>query len=81
MANSRAVHIKARAILRQLGHAEAESRREYTDWHIDMRAGSSYISIWASGEIVFLSMAGVPVYYRPGPWEEYVERLFQKTEA
>jgi hypothetical protein len=74
----KAVHIKARAVLRERGHAEGETSREYTDWHIVIRGGANFISVWWSGAIVFLSMAGVPVYYRPGPWEQYLDRLFHR---
>jgi hypothetical protein len=81
MGNPTAVHIKARAILRQLGHSEGEVHREYKDWHIDIRGGVSFISIWWSGAMVFLSMSNIPVYYVPGPWEEYLTRLFQQTSG
>jgi hypothetical protein len=79
MGDQRALQVKARAVLRQLGHSEGDPLREYKDWHIDVRSGASYLSIWHSGCIVFLSMANVPVYYQPGEWETYLERLFQRT--
>ena len=79
MGNPRAVYVKARAVVRQLGHSDGDPYREYKDWHMDIRAGTAYISIWASGAMVFLSMAGIPVFYQSGDWEDYLERLFQKT--
>lgn len=79
MVNALAVQVKARAVLRQHGHSDNELHREYSDWHIVVRGGSSYISVWASAQMVFMSVANVPVYYRPGPWEQYLERLFQRT--
>ena len=81
MSNPRSVHVKARAVLRQLGHTDGDHVREFKDWHIEVRAGASYISIWHSGEMVFLSMSNVPVYHRAGPWESYLDRLFQRTTA
>lgn len=79
MGNSRAVQVKARAVLRHLGHSDGEPPREYSDWHIVVRGGTSYLSVWASAEMVFMSVANVPIYYRPGPWEQYLDRLFQRT--
>lgn len=79
MTDPRSLLVKARAVVRHLGHSDGEPYREYKDWHIEVRAGSLYVSVWASAEIVFLAMAGKPVYYRAGPWEEYLDRLFQRT--
>ncbi|HZS95044.1 MAG TPA: hypothetical protein VFA78_09620 [Chloroflexota bacterium] len=79
MTNPRAIHIKARAVVRELGHTDGDALREYEDYHIAVRAGGNYITIWASSRMVFLSMAGVPVYHLPGPWEQYLDRLFQRT--
>lgn len=67
--------------MRHLGHADVEALREYEDWHIAIRGGARHISIWASSTMVFLSLANVPVFYQPGPWEEYLERLFQRAGA
>ncbi len=69
---------KARSVLRERGHNETDTVREYQDWHIVIRAGGHYVSIWSSGEMVFLSLAGVPVYHRPGPWQQYLDRLFHR---
>jgi hypothetical protein len=73
-----AVHVKARAVLRERGHTEGEVGREYADWHISIRGGASFVSIWWSGTMVFLSMANVPVYCRSGPWERHLDRLFHR---
>lgn len=81
MGNPRAVQVKARAVLRQLGHTESEPYREYKDWHIEIRSGLNYVSVWTSAGLVFLSMGGVPVHYKPGPWEQYLDRLFQRGQA
>ena len=78
MTRAHAVHIKARAVLRERGHSEGETSREYADWHIVIRSGASFVSVWWSGSMVFLSMANVPVYHRPGPWEQYLDRLFHR---
>lgn len=76
-----AVLVKARAVVRQLGRADdGDLYREYRDWHLEVRAGTYFVSIWSSAAMVFLSMANRPVYYQPGPWEQYLERLFQKTQ-
>jgi hypothetical protein len=77
--NAQALHVKAKAVLRQLGHSEGEPHREYKDWHIDVRAGLSYVSIWWSARMVFLSLNGIPVYYRAGPWEQYLDLLFHRA--
>lgn len=79
MGNASAIHVKARAVLRQLGHSEGEPYREYADWHIEVRGGSNYLSVWHSAQMVFLSLANVPVFYRPGPWEQYLDLLFRRT--
>ncbi|HLJ65969.1 MAG TPA: hypothetical protein VKX16_01250 [Chloroflexota bacterium] len=79
MASARSVQVKAKAILRQLGHSDGEPHREYKDWHIEIRGGTAFVTVWSSARMVFLSMADVPVFYVPGPWEQYLERLFQKT--
>lgn len=73
-----AIHLKARAVLLERGHSDGETLREYADWHIDVRSGANFISIWASGAMVFLSLAGVPVFHRAGPWEQYLDRLFHR---
>jgi hypothetical protein len=75
------VHLKARAVLRQFGHSDGDPHREYKDWHIEIRGGLAYISVWHSGQMVFLSLANVPVFHQPGPWEQYLDRLFQRTEG
>jgi hypothetical protein len=77
--NPKAVHIKARSVLRHLGHSEGDANLEYKDWHIEIRSGSRFTSIWSSAGMVFLSMANIPVFYRPGPWEQYLDRLFHRT--
>jgi hypothetical protein len=79
--NPQAVHVKARAVLRHYGHSEADHNREYADWHIEIRSGSHFISIWYSATMVYLSLANVPVFYRPGPWEQYLDRLFSRTSG
>ena len=79
MGNALAVQIKAKAVLRQLGHSDGEPRREYKDWHIEIRGGVAFVTVWSSARMVFLAMSDVPVFYLPGPWETYLERLFQKT--
>ena len=79
MGNPQAVQVKARSILRALGHSEGETHREYKDWHIELRSGLAYISVWSSAGIVFLSLNGTPVFHRPGPWEQYLELLFQRA--
>lgn len=81
MSSQRAVHIKARSILRGRGYSDGDTGREYKDWHIEIRGGLSYVSVWSSAGMVFLSLANTPVYYRPGPWEQYLDRLFQRLEA
>ena len=81
MTNPRAVHVKARAVLRHFGHSDGEGRREYKDWHVDIRGGAGFVTVWHSARMVFLSMANVPVFYVPGPWEEYLEKLFQRTKS
>jgi hypothetical protein len=75
---AQAVTVKARAILRDRGHSDGETAREYADWHIDIRSGASFISVWTSGGMVFLALSGVPVFYKPGPWEQYLDRLFHR---
>lgn len=81
MGNPRAVHIKARSVLQARGYTEGEARREYKDYHIELRAGLAYVSIWSSAGMVFMSLSGIPVFYRPGPWEQYLDRLFHRVEA
>lgn len=81
MGNAHATYVKARSVLRRLGHAEGEHGREYKDWHIEIRSGLAYLSVWSSAGIVFLSLKDVPVYYRPGPWEQYVDQLFQRPSV
>lgn len=81
MGNARAVLVKARAILRDRGHSDGETTREYADWHIEVRSGTAYVSIWWSGRLVFLAMSGIPVHHSPGPWEQYLDRLFHRTDA
>jgi hypothetical protein len=72
------IHVKARAVARERGYSDGENRREYKDWHIDIRTGSNHVTVWNSSGMVFMSLAGVPVYYRPGPWEAYLDRLFHR---
>jgi hypothetical protein len=79
MANAKSVLIKAKIVARELGHSDGEPGKEYKDWHIEVRQGTGYVSVWTSAGMVFLSMAETPVYYRPGPWEQYLDRLFQRT--
>lgn len=82
MGKPEAVHVKARAVIRRLGRADdVDLYREYADWHIEIRAGMSFISVWSSGGMVFMSLLNRPIYYHPGPWEDYLDRLFQKTRA
>ena len=76
--NAAAVQVKAKAVLRGRGY-NGDSVREYCDWHIEIRAGLSYVSVWTSAGMVFLSMSDIPVYYRPGSWEQYLDLLFQRT--
>lgn len=78
MANSGAVLVKARSVLRTAGHSDGEHGREYKDWHIDIRGGLAFVSIWTSAGMVFLSLSDVVVFHRPGPWEQYLDLLFQK---
>jgi hypothetical protein len=78
MANSRAVLVKTRAVLRAAGHSDGEHGREYKDWHIEIHGGLSYLSIWTSAGMVFLSLSDIVVFHRPGPWEQYLDLLFQK---
>lgn len=73
-----AVLRKARAVLRERGHNETDTVREYKDWLIEIRGGGYYVSVWYSGEMVFLALAGVPVYHRPAPWEQYLDRLYHR---
>ena len=73
--------MKAKAILRDLGHSEADSGREYKDWHIDVRSGQAWVSVWTSDGMVFLSLSDKPVFYVPGAWESYLDRLFHRSEA
>ncbi|MGI8826847.1 MAG: hypothetical protein ACR2JC_14625 [Chloroflexota bacterium] len=78
--NPRAVHVKARAVLRALGHNAADVTREYKDWHIEIRSGAAYVTVWSSAGMVFMSLSSVPVFYRPGPWEQYLDLLFQRGQ-
>ena len=78
MTNPRSILVKANAVVRQLGHTEGEHIREYQDWHIEMRRGTSYVSIWWSGSMVFLALANVPVFHQSGPWEQYLDGLFNR---
>jgi hypothetical protein len=73
---ARSVLVKARAVLRERGHSEGESTREYQDWHIEIRSGANYVTVWWSAGMVFLALAGVPVFMSSGPWESYLDRLF-----
>jgi hypothetical protein len=79
VANPRAVHVKARAVLRRLGHPDDNGHREYKDWHLEIRGGVAYVTIWHSGRMVFLSLSNAPVFHVPGSWEQYLDRLFQRT--
>jgi hypothetical protein len=81
VSNPKAVHIKARSVVRQLGYSESDTGREYRDWHIEVRSGLSFVSVWTSAGMVFLSLANIPVYYRPGPWEQYLDLLFRRAES
>jgi hypothetical protein len=76
---SDATYVKARSILRQLGYSERDAHREYKDWHIEIRSGLAYVSVWTSRGMVFLSLGSTPVFYRPGPWEQYLDRLFHRV--
>lgn len=78
VSNARSAHVKAKAVLRDLGHTDTDVVREYKDWHIEIRSGVNFISVWSSAGMVFLSLASVPVFYLPGPWEQYLDRLFQR---
>lgn len=79
MSDARAVNVKARAVVRHLGHSEGDTSREYKDWHIEIRSGLRFTSVWSSSGMVFLAMVNVPVFYRPGPWEQYLDILFLRT--
>lgn len=79
MSNANALLVKARTVARRLGHTESEAQREYQDWHITVRMGMSFVSVWTSAGIVFLSIAGIPVYLRSGPWEQYLDLLFRRA--
>lgn len=78
MANPQAVLVKARSVLRSAGHSDGEHGREYKDWHIEIHGGLAYISIWTSAGMVFLSLSDIVVFHRQGPWEQYLDVLFQK---
>ncbi|HZU12866.1 MAG TPA: hypothetical protein VFB58_08505 [Chloroflexota bacterium] len=78
MAKPEALLVKARAVVRERGHNDGDTVREYRDWHIEIRAGGHYVTVWTSAGMVFLSLAGVPVFHRPGPWEQYLDRLFHR---
>jgi hypothetical protein len=78
MSKDQALHVKAKAVLRELGHADGEPHREYKDWHIEIRGGLNFVSVWTSSGMVFLSLANKAVFHRPGPWEEYLDRLFHR---
>ncbi|GAC1328896.1 MAG: hypothetical protein NVS2B16_14060 [Chloroflexota bacterium] len=78
MSNATAVHVKARSVLKGMGHNAVDSVREYKDWHIEIRSGASYVTVWSSAGMVFLSMSNIPVFYRPGPWEQYLDLLFHR---
>lgn len=75
------VGVKARAVLRRLGYTDSDVQREYKDWHIELRAGTAFVSIWHSGTMVYLSLGNHPVYYRSGPWEVYLDRLFHRMDS
>ena len=79
MGNPRAVQVKARSIVRDLGYSHGDVGREYQDWHIEVRSGLAYLSVWWSARMVFLSLANTPVFYHPGPWEQYLDRLFHRA--
>lgn len=79
--NPQAVFIKARSILKQAGHNDGEMYREYRDWHIEIHGSSSFVSVWTSTGMVFMALARLPIYYRPGPWEQYLDRLFQRIST
>lgn len=74
------MHVKAKAVLRELGHSEGEPAREYKDWHIDVRSGQAWVSVWSSDGMVFLSLSNKPVFYQPGPWEQHLDRLFHRSK-
>jgi hypothetical protein len=78
--NQQAVHVKAKSVLVRFGHSEGDTKREYTDWHIEIRGGLAYVSVWWSAQMVFLSMTNVPVFYQPGPWEQHLDRLFHRPD-
>lgn len=77
--NSKATYVKARSILRQLGYSDGDAHREYKDWHIEIRSGLAYVSVWTSAGMVFLCLGGTTVFYRPGLWEQYLDRLFHRA--
>lgn len=79
MNKAQAVHIKARSVLRDRGHPDGEINREYKDWHIEIRSGGNFVSIWSSDGMVFLSLSTIPVYHRPGPWEQHLDRLYHRV--
>ena len=81
MGNPRAVQVKARSVVRDLGYSHGDVGREYKDWHIEVRSGLAYLSVWWSASMVFLSLSNTPVFYRPGPWEQYLDRLFHRATA
>lgn len=78
MGNAQAILVKARAVLRSAGHSNGEHGREYQDWHIEIHGGLSFVSIWTSAGMVFLSLSDIPIFFRPGPWVQYVDLLFQR---
>lgn len=80
MANPQAVLVKTRSVLRAAGHSDGEHGREYKDWHIEIHGGLSHVSIWTSTGMVFLSLSEIVVFHRPGPWEQYLDLLFQKRK-
>lgn len=78
MGNPRSAHVKARAVLKQLGYSNGEAHREYKDWHIEIKSGLASLSVWSSAGMVFLSLNAIPVFHRPGPWEQYLDYLFHR---
>ena len=68
-------------MVRRLGHTDGDTCREYKDWHIEIRSGLAYVTVWSSSSMVFLSLANTAVFYRPGPWEQYLDRLFHRLPA
>lgn len=78
MANSQAVLVKSRAVLHALGHSDGDRGREYKDWHIEIRGGLAFVSVWTSAGMVFLALSDTVVFHRVGPWEQYLDLLFQK---